>query len=308
VLGLNIAKDYSLEETMLGIRQKLSLGFGSLLLIVLVIGIQSITLLTELGQSIDVILRENYRSVIACQEMKESLEKSRRLAFIGEMAASLAHEIRNPLASISGSIQMLTGDLVGGDTNARLMRIILRGKDQLESFLKDFLLIARPAPGVREPLDLTETIREVIESLRCVPDWNEQLEVELSLADAPLLIRANRTEVRQIIWNLVLNAVQAMPEGGKVRIRAEKAEYEGYDGAEVTIGDTGCGITDQDRQRIFEPFYTTRDRGTGLGLTVVNRIVEVNRGRIRLQSEPGVGTVFRIWLPAQDVPAAGETS
>ncbi|MHB8769676.1 MAG: two-component system sensor histidine kinase NtrB [Syntrophales bacterium] len=249
-----------------------------------------------------------FQDLTAINEMKESLEKSRRLAFIGEMAASLAHEIRNPLASISGSIQMLKRDLVQGDTNARLMQIILRGKDQLESFLKDFLLIARPAPGIREPLDLREMIREVIESLRCIPDWNEELDVELVLGDAPLLIRANRTEVRQIIWNLVLNAVQAMPEGGKVRIEAENVEYEGCDGTEVTIGDTGCGIKDQDQQRIFEPFYTTRDTGTGLGLTVVNRIVEVYRGRIRLHSEPGAGTEFRIWLPAEEIDAAGETS
>ncbi len=249
-----------------------------------------------------------FQDLTAINEMKESLEKSRRLAFIGEMAASLAHEIRNPLASISGSVQMLKGDLGRADTNARLMQIILRGKDQLESFLKDFLLIARPAPGVREMIDITETIRDVIESLRCVPDWNEQLEVELLLADAPLFIRANRTEFRQIIWNLVLNAVQAMPEGGKVRIEAKNADYEGYAGAEVKICDTGCGIKEQDRQRIFEPFFTTRDTGTGLGLTVVNRIVEAYRGRIRLHSEPGVGTEFRIWLPAREVAATGTSS
>ena len=118
-----------------------------------------------------------FQDLTAINEMKESLEKSRQLAFIGEMAAGLAHEIRNPLASISGSIQMLKGDLARNDTNARLMQIILRGKDQLESFLKDFLLMARPAPGVREALDVKETIRDVIESLRYISDWNELLEV-----------------------------------------------------------------------------------------------------------------------------------
>ena len=118
-----------------------------------------------------------FQDLTEINEMKESLEKSRRLAFIGEMAAGLAHEIRNPLASISGSIQMLKGDLTRNDTNARLMQIILRGKDQLESFLKDFLLMARPAPGVREEIDVKETIRDVIESLRCISDWNELLEV-----------------------------------------------------------------------------------------------------------------------------------
>ena len=118
-----------------------------------------------------------FQDLTTINEMKESLEKSRRLAFIGEMAAGLAHEIRNPLASISGSIQMLREDFTKNETNARLMQIILRGKDQLESFLKDFLLMARPAPGIREILDIRETIREVIESLRCVADWHERLDV-----------------------------------------------------------------------------------------------------------------------------------
>ena len=224
------------------------------------------------------------------------------------MAAGLAHEIRNPLASISGSIQMLKEDLVRNDTNARLMQIILRGKDQLESFLKDFLLMARPAPGIREALDVKETIRDVIESLRYIPDWNKLLEVTMLFTDDPLFIEANSTEIRQVIWNLILNAVQAMPEGGILRIEAHPAEIEGQTGVEIRIADTGCGIMDQDRQRIFEPFYTTRDTGTGLGLAVVNRIMVAYRGRIHMQSEPAKGTVFTIWLPSRVVVVAVEAS
>jgi two-component system sensor histidine kinase PilS (NtrC family) len=249
-----------------------------------------------------------FQDLTAINEMKESLEKSRRLAFIGEMAAGLAHEIRNPLASISGSIQMLKGDLVRNDTNARLMQIILRGKDQLESFLKDFLLMARPAPGFREILDLRETIRDVIESLRCVPDWHELHEVTMLLADDPLYIKANRTEIRQVIWNVILNAVQAMPEGGIVRVEARLVDTEGRDGAEIKIGDTGCGIKNQDLQRIFEPFYTTRDTGTGLGLAVVSRIMEAYGGRIHMQSEPGKGTAFTMWFPARETAVAADGS
>jgi two-component system, NtrC family, sensor histidine kinase PilS len=249
-----------------------------------------------------------FQDLTAMNEMKESLEKSRRLAFIGEMAAGLAHEIRNPLASISGSIQMLKGDLARNDTNAKLMQIILRGKDQLESFLKDFLLMARPAPGVREALDIKDTIREVIDSLRCIPDWNDLHEVNMQFADGPICIQANKTEIRQIIWNLILNAVQAMPEGGILRVEACPAKIEGRDGAEVTVGDTGCGIREQDLQRIFEPFYTTRDTGTGLGLAVVSRIIEAYRGRIHMQSELGKGTIFTIWIPAREATVAAEVS
>jgi two-component system sensor histidine kinase PilS (NtrC family) len=241
-----------------------------------------------------------FQDLTAINEMKESLEKSRRLAFIGEMAASLAHEIRNPLASIGGSIQMLKEDLSLSETNAKLMQIILRGKDQLENFIKDFLLMARPALGVREVLDINETIRDVIESLRCIPDWNELLDVNMILTDDPLFVQANKMEIRQVIWNPILNAIQAMSEGGILRVEAHQAEIEGRDGAEIMISDTGCGISEQELQRIFEPFYTTRDTGTGLGLAVVNRIIEAYQGRIHMESELGKGTVFTIWLPAQE--------
>jgi signal transduction histidine kinase len=188
------------------------------------------------------------------------------------------------------------------------MQIILRGTDQLESFLKDFLLMARPAPGFREILDLRETIRDVIESLRCVPDWHELHEVTMLLADDPLYIKANRTEIRQVIWNVILNAVQAMPEGGIVRVEARLVDTEGRDGAEIKIGDTGCGIKNQDLQRIFEPFYTTRDTGTGLGLAVVSRIMEAYGGRIHMQSEPGKGTAFTMWFPARETAVAADGS
>jgi two-component system sensor histidine kinase PilS (NtrC family) len=229
--------------------------------------------------------------------MKELLEKSQRLAFIGEMAAGLAHEIRNPLASISGSIQMLRQDATRNETNARLMQIILRGKDQLESFLKDFLLMARPASGIRDVLDIRETIREVIESLRCVADWHEGLDVSIALADKPLNVRANEMELRQVIWNLILNAVQAMPEGGVLKVEATSARSAKRDGVEIKIGDSGFGMEEQDLKKIFDPFYTTRDTGTGLGLAVVNRIIAVYDGKIHVQSESGKGTLFTLWIP-----------
>jgi two-component system sensor histidine kinase PilS (NtrC family) len=249
-----------------------------------------------------------FQDLTEINEIKGSFEKSRRLALIGGMAASLAHEIRNPLASISGSIQMLKRDLARNETNARLMQIILRGKDQLESFLKDFLLMARPAPGIREKLDIRGTIRDIIESLRCVADWHDLLDVVLLLADDPLYIRANKTEIRQVIWNLILNAIQAMPEGGVLKIEARPARFEERDGAEISIGDTGCGIEEEDFSKIFDPFYTTRDTGTGLGLAIVSRIMEAYGGRIHMQSKPGEGTVFTIWLPLHEAVTAAADS
>ncbi len=238
-----------------------------------------------------------FQDLTEINEMKKSLEKSRQLALIGEMAANLAHEIRNPLASIGGSIQMLKGGMAQDKTNARLVQIILRGKDHLESFLKDFLLMARPALGAREEIDIRETIKDSIESLRCVADWHELLDVVMVLTDHPLYIRANKTEIRQILWNLMLNAVQSMPDGGVLKIEARPVMVGERDGAEIAIGDTGCGIEEQQFSKIFDPFYTTRDAGTGLGLAVVNRILEAYGGHIRMQSEPGKGSIFTVWLP-----------
>jgi two-component system sensor histidine kinase PilS (NtrC family) len=239
-------------------------------------------------------------------EMRETLEKSRRLAFIGEMAAGLAHEIRNPLASMSGSIQMLSQDLAQSETHRRLMQIILRGKDQLESFLKDFLLMARPAPGIRENINLKDMILDIIDSLHYVPDWHEPIRVDLQLHDEPLSIHANRTESRQVLWNVILNAVQSMPEGGALTVEAHSRRNGPRDGVEINIHDTGCGIERDQLSKIFEPFFTTRDTGTGLGLAVVSRILEGYNGTINIKSREGKGTVCTLWIPCSVLPAEGK--
>ena len=246
-----------------------------------------------------------FQDLTEINEMRESLDKSRRLAFIGEMAAGLAHEIRNPLASMSGSIQMLSQDLSHSETHRKLMQIILRGKDQLESFLKDFLLMARPAPGVREEIDLRDMIMDVLDSLHFVPDWHEPVQIDLHLEDDPLSVHANRTECRQVLWNVILNAVQAMPEGGALTVEAHCRRNGERDGVEIRIRDTGCGIEKNRLPKIFEPFYTMRDTGTGLGLAVVSRILEGYNGKIDIQSEEGKGTSCTIWLPCLIFPADG---
>ena len=115
--------------------------------------------------------------------------------------------------------------------------------------------------------------------------------------------RANKTEVRQILWNLMLNAVQAMPERGVLKVEARPARVGEIDGAEISIGDTGCGIGEGDFSKIYDPFYTTRDTGTGLGLPVVKRILEAYGGKIHMKSEPGEGSVFTIWLPVHAAAA-----
>ena len=240
-----------------------------------------------------------FQDLTAIKKMELILEKNRRLAFIGEMAAGLAHEMRNPLASISGSIQVLHKSLPLNETDERLMQIILRGKDQLESFMRDFLLLSRPTLGMPEMIKITDVIEDILESMRYLPDWRDDIQVIKSLQDHLPFIRANKTEIRQLIWNVLMNAIQSMPNGGRVTIETGKDTPDISAGQflEIQISDNGQGIIEKDLGKIFEPFYTTREKGTGLGLAIVNRIVEGHAGKIKVDSRSGEGTTFTIWLP-----------
>jgi two-component system sensor histidine kinase PilS (NtrC family) len=216
------------------------------------------------------------------------------------MAASLAHEIRNPLASISGSIQVLRKGLDLNETDEKLMQIILRGKDQLETFMKDFLFLARPHSSIYEKTDMKEVIDDAIESVRYGQDWNESIEVAWELMTPTTTIEVNRAEIRQVMWNLLLNAVQSMPDGGRLTIAINRMTLPGRDSdeyMEIRIIDNGMGIDEEDIKKIFEPFYTTKERGTGLGLAVVSRIIEGHSGKISMESRLNEGTTCIIWLP-----------
>jgi two-component system sensor histidine kinase PilS (NtrC family) len=238
-----------------------------------------------------------FQDLTDIKEMERHLETSRRLAFVGEMAAGLAHEMRNPLASISGSIQILHKGLNLSLSDERLMQIILRGKDQLESFMKDFLLLSRPTPGIHETFKIDEIIDDVLDTIKYVPDWRDQIEI-LRSSTNQLEIFASKTEIRQLIWNLVMNAVQAMPDGGRLSVTTRPAILkESFPALEVEISDDGPGITKSDLGKIFEPFFTTKEKGTGLGLAIVNRIVDGYLGTIMVDSVPGRGAKFTIRLP-----------
>ena len=254
------------------------------------------TLKDSAGKRIgDIVIFQDITSLL---EMEEALEKSKRLAIIGEMAAGLAHEMRNPLASLSGSIQILKRDLQLNAVDEKLMQIILRGKDQLDHVIRDFLLLARPAPGDRETVFIKEIIEGVIESIQYLPDWNDDIKVRLGLSDN-VSVYANRKEIREVIWNLVINAVQSMPEGGELSVETRKI-YNGPHGGEsleIQVSDTGCGIDDEHLDRIFEPFFTTRERGTGLGLAIVNRIIEGYKGRILIRRGIEKGIICTVSLP-----------
>jgi two-component system sensor histidine kinase PilS (NtrC family) len=238
-----------------------------------------------------------FQNLTAVKEMEREGEKNKQLAFVGQMAAGLAHELRTPLQSISGSIQILRRDLKLEPTDERLMQVIFRAKDQMESLVKNFLLMARSNKGKRTETDVGRLVEEVMESLTYGTEWNPRVEVHKSLGQE-LLVLGDPAEIRQILWNLIINAMQAMPGGGTLSVTVSPDTLDKRTPAvKIEISDTGCGIDPDQLEKIWEPFYTTKERGSGLGLAIVRRIVETHGGAVAVMSDALQGTRFSIRLP-----------
>jgi two-component system, NtrC family, sensor histidine kinase PilS len=263
----------------------------------------------SLGLSISPLIGRNdnkigdiliFQDLTQIKQMEIKLEKSRNMALIGEMAAGLAHEIRNPLAAITGSIELLEQGLKLDGTDERLMQIILRGKDQLDGFARDFLSLARPVPVSRELVDLNEIIEEVFEDIKLNKSWTSKIKIVKTLS-GNVKAFANEEPVRQIVNNLVLNAIQSMEEGGVLSVSTKMAKHEEdeMEYAELQVSDTGCGIKENDLKKIFEPFFTKKEKGTGLGLSIVNHIVDGYNGKIKIKSTVDKGTICSVWLPGK---------
>ena len=241
-----------------------------------------------------------FQDLTKIKQMEIKLEKSKNMALIGEMAAGLAHEMRNPLAAITGSIELLGQGLKLDGTDERLMQIILRGKDQLDSFARDFLALARPVPVSRELVDLNEVIEEVLDYIKLNKNWTSKIKI-IKVFSIKAKAFANKEQVRQIINNLTLNAIQSMEEGGVLSIETKMVKLEDKkEYSEIKVSDTGCGIKENDLKKIFEPFFTKKEKGTGLGLTIVNHIVDGYNGRIKIESTINKGTVCSVWLPGKN--------
>ncbi len=245
-----------------------------------------------------------FQDLTSLKKMEDIMERNRRLAFVGEMAAGLAHEIRNPLASLSGAVQMLQKEAGIGATEVRLMQLIIRSKDQLEGFIKDFLLLARPDRGPHGEVAFAELVTEVLDAASVMPDWHENIEIKIDL-EGGLIVKGSREELRQMVWNLILNSIQAMPDGGRLEIIARQRSLDGIAGLEFITADSGQGISPDEKKMIFEPFFTTKERGTGLGLAIVMRIVNGYSGKLTLTSEVGQGAKFFVWLPQGDHLSGG---
>lgn len=234
-----------------------------------------------------------FQDLTRMREMEEQLKRDEKLKALGGLAAGMAHEIRNPLASMSGSIQVLEDGLSYEDRdNRRLMDIVLREAARLNDIITDFLVFARPASGAMEVVDLKGLVKDILDVFRNSP-VGSGVTISLEVADG-LLVEADARQLRQVFWNLFLNGAQAMSGGGKLEIASRAG-----DGAmaEITVSDSGDGVSPDDLERIFDPFYSTRESGTGLGLALVHRVVESHGGSIKVSSSQGEGSTFTLTLP-----------
>jgi two-component system, NtrC family, sensor histidine kinase PilS len=230
------------------------------------------------------------------KQMEQRMRQADRLAAVGRLSANMAHEIRNPLASISGAVEALSRDLPPDHTRGQLVEIVLRESARLNQIVGDFLEYARPAPMVLLEINMAELLDEVLLLIehRSLP---ANLKVVREYGDT-LPTRADPQRFRQAVWNLCLNAVQAMPEGGELRVSVRSLRERGR--LQLSIADTGQGISDSDLPHIFEPFFSTKPEGSGIGLALVYRVVEEHGGSIEVRSRIGEGTTFVLTLPSPD--------
>jgi len=235
-----------------------------------------------------------FQDVTDIKGLERTAQMRQRLAAVGEMAAGIAHEIRNPLASMSGAIQVLRGELPLSTEQAQLMDIVLRESDRLNGTIRSFLTYARPSPVAVARIDVRRAVEDTAKLLRTSPELSEHHHVALSVPEAPVWLDADENQLKQIMWNLATNGLKAMPKGGRLELFAQG------DDTSVSIGarDEGTGIPAELVDSIFDPFRGSFGRGTGLGLAIVHRIVTDYNGRIDVESTVGRGTTITARFPA----------
>jgi two-component system sensor histidine kinase PilS (NtrC family) len=243
-----------------------------------------------------------FQDLTEFRRMEEAVRRSDRLAVVGGLAAGLAHEIRNPLAAMCGSVELLGGSPGLVESERQLLQIVQSEGKRLEALVRDFLSFAKPASPEIGTVDGHDLVVETAELFRAE---TERRGVALAVdAEAGIALLADGPQMKQVLWNLLGNAADATSAGGSITVVFRRRGKE----ALLSVTDSGAGIAREDLPRIFDPFFTTKERGTGLGLAIVHRVVEAHGGRIAVQSEPGKGSTFSVSLPAaapQRLVAAG---
>lgn len=267
------------------------------------LGLSTSVLFDPLGKRRGVIAL--FQDLSQVKALENRARRRETLAAIGELSAGIAHEIRNCLNPISGSVEVLQRELKVTGENARLLDLIIRESERLDTFIRELLDYARERPARLERLDCGAFVREVVDLARRHPSATSAKQVTVIVPAHPITVQVDSEQMKQVLMNLVINALEAIDEEGAVEVRLtagrERTGRAGGTGPEwytcVEVRDEGCGIAPAEQRAIFEPFYSTKRGGTGLGLAIANRIVERHGGALEVESSPGAGTTMRVWLP-----------
>jgi two-component system sensor histidine kinase PilS (NtrC family) len=238
-----------------------------------------------------------FQDVTELKRLEREAQMQTRLAAVGEMAAGIAHEIRNPLAAMSGSMQILRQELALSSDQAQLMDIVLRESDRLNASLRSLLAYARPARLEVRQLDLRDIVQDTATLLRNSTEVTERHIINVEVFEHEVLVEADENHVRQIVWNLAINGLRAMSDGGTLDLKASRETTGGVHSAVLTVADEGVGMAAQEIDGIFHPFRGSFSKGTGLGLAIVHRIISDYHARVDVQSQTGRGTTFRVTFP-----------
>ena len=247
----------------------------------------------DLGRNFNDMVRQLRESREEIQRLyRTQMSRAEHLATLGELAAGLAHEIRNPLAGIAGVMDIIGRDLPASSPAREVLGEVQQEILQIKRILSDLLETARPKPPSFRAADLNSTTEQAV-SLARQQIISRPIEIKLSKAYDLPPVEHDAGQIQQVLLNLLLNAIQAIEETGNIRVRLNSED--GF--ATVAVSDTGRGIAPEHLANIFRPFFTTKKRGTGLGLSLVSRIVEAHGGRVQVHSTPGGGSQFMVWLP-----------
>jgi two-component system sensor histidine kinase PilS (NtrC family) len=236
----------------------------------------------------------------ALRAAEKELFVRERLAEAGRVSASLAHEIRNPLAAISGSVQVLKKELDLSAEQRELMGIVLKESERVSHSLEQFLDFALPAKQVFSPINLRDILDETVKILQGAGELNGKVELAGNFRAADVPYHGNAGQFKQIFWNLIKNAIKAMPQGGRLTLEFPEPRKKDI---RILVADTGRGISDEEKEHLFEPFFSGFENGRGLGLSIVRKIVDDYDGRIDVRSELDKGTEVLITLPPRKAAA-----
>jgi signal transduction histidine kinase len=247
----------------------------------------------DLGRDFNEMVRQLRESREEIQRLhRTQMSRAEHLATLGEMAAGLAHEIRNPLAGIAGVIEIIGRDLPEDNPGREVLKEVQDEVLHIKRILSDLLDYARPHLPEFRAADLNDSAEHAVHLAR-QQALSRPVEITLEKAPGLPLVEHDAGQLQQVLLNLMLNALQAIDGAGKIRVQISSHDTQ----ALVSVADTGRGIAPENLPNIFRPFFTTKGQGTGLGLSLARRVVEDHGGRIEVTSQPGQGTQFHIWLP-----------